>query len=106
MIKTVVFIPIRSNDGRRFPRRTWAEIEGRLKQFGGYTRGPEQQGSWHDGTRWYREPNFPYHIALQSARDLPTWLAFVAWVQEMLGQAAMYIEIAGQPEVIDLRGGD
>jgi hypothetical protein len=78
VLKTVVYIPVRSNDGRTFPRRLWRELELRLRPFGGFTRGPRQRGSWHDGTRWYHEPNHPYYIALRSAKDLPAWLAFVA----------------------------
>jgi hypothetical protein len=104
MIKTVVFIPLRSNDGRPFPLQVWEELQRRLEQFGGYTRGARQQGYWHDGVRWYREPNVPYHVSLISARELPAWLAFVEWVQRAFDQEAMYIEIGGQPEVIDFRG--
>jgi hypothetical protein len=54
--------------------------------------------------RGYREPNVPYHVTLVSARDLPVWLAFVEWAQRAFDQEAMYIEIVGQPEIIDFRG--
>jgi len=98
-----VFIPIRSNAGRPFPRPVWDALLEQLERFGGYTRGARQTGAWHDGARWYREPNFPFTVAL-SVRDLPAWLDLLAWIQEAFGQEALYVEIAGQPGIVDFRG--
>src|SRR5574341_88354 len=35
VIKTVVLIPVRDNDGRLFPKALWEELQGRFMQFGG-----------------------------------------------------------------------
>jgi hypothetical protein len=104
VIKAVVFIPARSNAGRPFPRTVWDALIERLERFGGYTRGPRQIGAWHDGARWYREANFPFTVVL-SVRDLAAWLDLLAWVQEVFEQEALYVEVAGQPEIVDFRAG-
>jgi hypothetical protein len=103
MIKAVVFVPIRSNDGRTFPRESWQELVARCAQFGGVTRAGVVTGVWFSGGQRYRDRNWPYVVALTSWTQLPAWLAVVAWIQERFGQEAMYIEVQGTPEIIDFR---
>lgn len=106
MIKALVFVPVRSNEGRAFPREAWQELLARFEQFGGVTVEPAVSGRWLSGGRWYNEPMRPYLIALTSWRQLPDWLAVVEWIQMRFEQEALYVEVAGQPEVIDFRPGE
>ncbi|MGH2583378.1 MAG: hypothetical protein ACRDJE_00520 [Dehalococcoidia bacterium] len=105
MIKAVVFVPIRSNQGHTFPRRAWQDLLAQLQRFGGVTVEPAVSGRWLSGGRWYDESMLPHVVALTSWRQIPVWLAIVEWAQAHFEQEAMYIEIAGQPEIIDFRAG-
>lgn len=106
MIKTLLLVPIRDNDGKGFPKRVWRELEDRLRRFGGFTRLGLVEGDWTDaGGRIYRDRSRQYSCVL-SARDLAAWLAVVTWAQVRFGQEAMYVEIAGQPEIVDFREAD
>jgi hypothetical protein len=105
LIKTLFLVPIRDNDGKVFPKRAWRELEDRLRMFGGFTRLGLVEGEWTDAAgRIYRDRSRQYGSVL-SVRDLAAWLAIVTWVQERFGQEAMYVEIAGQPEIVDFREG-
>lgn len=103
-IKALFLVPIRDNQGRAFPKRAWRELEDQLRAFGGFTRLGLVEGEWVDATgQIYRDRSRQYSSVL-SVRNLAAWLAIVTWTQERSRQEAMYIEIAGQPEIVDFRG--
>lgn len=105
MIKTVVLIPVRDNDGKAFPRTLWRELADRLTAIeGGYSYTGKVKGEWvdKDGTT-YTDWTNRYEVALTTWRNLGKWLAVVDWAREAFRQEAMYVEVAGVPEI--LRGG-
>lgn len=104
MIKAVVLVPLRDNDGRTFPRSAWRDLEARLQQFGGFTRFPDVIGVWQaSGGQLYRDRSRHYMVSLVSWRLLPAWLKSISWAQDRFAQEAMYVEIGNVPEVIDFR---
>lgn len=65
---------------------------------------PNVYGQWVDERgRVYRDRSRAYTISLSGWRQLPAWLELVAWVQSRFEQDAVYIEVNGAPEVLDLR---
>jgi hypothetical protein len=101
MIKTVVLIPLRDNEGRVFPRSLRRRLEDRLLQFGGLSRTRNVVGIWRSGSTTYRDANYQYTVSLRSWLQLPAWLDVVLWAREQFRQEAMYIEVAGVPEIIE-----
>ncbi|MGI8552617.1 MAG: hypothetical protein ACR2PL_17795 [Dehalococcoidia bacterium] len=99
MIKTVVLIPILDNDGNPFPLSLVREFERRLLRFGGLSRLSGFVGTWEFQGRIYHEPNHQYTVALRSWWDLAAWLDIVMWAKAAFGQEAIYIEVAGVPEI-------
>lgn len=100
MIKTMFLVPIKDNASRPFGRRHWEELEEKLLEFGGYTLGGVVEGSWTAGGKVYRERSRSYIVSLESWTQLPEWLAVIRWVRETFRQEAIYIEVAGIPEII------
>ncbi|MGH2584820.1 MAG: hypothetical protein ACRDJE_07905 [Dehalococcoidia bacterium] len=101
MIKTALVVPVRDNDGRSFSPRVWRELEARLLRFGGYTIEVGVAGAWESGGRLYRDRSRRYTVALPSWFDVPAWLDVVVWARTRFRQEALYIEIAGIPEIAD-----
>lgn len=102
MIKTQVLVPTRDNDGRAFGRSAWRELERRLLAFGGYSRESGVFGGWTDASgRLYNDTSRQYTVALESWLDLAAWLAVVQWARTAFRQDALFIEVAGIPEVAD-----
>ena len=101
MIKTETIIPTSDNDSVAFSRSAWRTLEGRLLEVGGgFTREPVM-GGWADSTgRVYTDRSRRYTVALESWRDLGAWLAVVEWAVVTFRQEALYIEVAGVPEII------
>ncbi len=100
MVKTMFLVPIRDNEGRPFPRSHWRELEQQLLQFGGFSRTTGVAGTWTDGGRIYRDTSRQYVVSLQSWTQIPAWLEIVRWARERFRQEAIYIEVAGVPEII------
>ena len=100
MIRTVVLIPVRDNEGRRFPRAAWTELEVRLLEFGGVTKAGEVEGAWRQGDRLYRDRSAQYVVSLGSWLQLEAWLDVVRWARQEFRQEALYVEVAGIPEII------
>ena len=96
----MVLVPQQDNHGRDFPRSAWLELERRFRQFGGFTRATDVQGEWEDRGRIYRDTSRQYIVALTSWEQLGDWLAVVRWAQATFAQEAMYIEVAGIPEIL------
>ena len=102
MMKTVVIVPVRDNDGRPFPASVWLELEDRLRRFGGFTR-DRVLGEWVEQGRVYRDRSRRYTVSM-SARHLGAWVDLVLWAREAFRQEAMYIEINGVPEILGADG--
>jgi hypothetical protein len=100
MIRTVVLIPIRDNEGRRFPASARKQLERQLLQFGGFTRVPGIVGVWQSGDQIYRDRHHQYVVTLTTWSQLPSWLDVVRWACATFRQEAMYVEVAGVPDII------
>ncbi len=103
MIKTTLVVPVADNDGSAFDRSAWRELESRLMQWGGLTRDSDVTGGWTDGDRTYRDRSRRYVVALASWWDLSAWLAVVDWAGRRFRQEAMFVEVAGIPEIRTVR---
>ena len=102
VIKTAFLVPVRDNDGHPFSRSLWYELERRLVQsFGGYSRASDVRGAWEHQGRVYRDISRQYSVSLERWIELPAWLALIGWVQTSFHQEAIYIEVAGVPEVFE-----
>ena len=99
VIKTLLFVPIRNNEGRPFRRPQWRSLHARLRAFGGYTRLPDVTGEWESAGRVYHDRSRQYLVTLRSWAELGAWLAIVEDVRVALRQEALYIEVAGIPEI-------
>ncbi|MGH2354932.1 MAG: hypothetical protein ACRDJN_25255 [Chloroflexota bacterium] len=100
MIKTVVLIPIRDNAGRRFPQSLFLSLEERLLQFGGFSQTRNVVGAWQADGHTYRDVSVQYTCSLRSWLHLHAWLDVVLWAREQFRQKALYIEVAGVPEIV------
>ncbi len=96
----MVLIPARDNDGRDFPRHVWRDLEQQFRGFGGFTRAAHVEGEWENTGRVYRDVSRQYIVVLSSWEQLSAWLAVVRQAQVTFGQQAMYIEVAGVPEIL------
>ena len=105
MISTAFFIPVTDNLGTPFTAADWRWLEGRaLALFGGMTRSGGQYGLWRDGNQVYRDESIRIGIALQHWIDLPPWLRFVEQARRRFRQIALYIEVAGIPDILGQSG--
>jgi hypothetical protein len=100
MIKTLLLVPVRANDGRPFPPGAWRTLHERLRAFGGFSRLDNVRGEWVSEGRVFRDRSHQYTVSLDSWLDVPAWLEVVTWARELFGQEALYIEVAGVPEII------
>jgi hypothetical protein len=100
MIKAIMLVPVRDNEGKPFRRSIWQQLELRLLQFGGFTRTTGVYGIWESEGRIYQDRSRRYEVALASWTQVAAWLEAVHWVQQAFRQEAIYIEIARIPEII------
>ncbi|MEX0783795.1 MAG: hypothetical protein WD557_14215 [Dehalococcoidia bacterium] len=101
MISTVVLVPTYDNRGEPFGPDVFRDFEARLlSRFGGYTRATDLVGEWVDSGVTYRDHSRQYRVALGSWRALPAFLDLVDWARLTFEQEAMYIEVAGIPEIL------
>lgn len=102
MLRTVLLVPVQDNDGKDFTRGDWDELETRLiLAFGGYTMPGQAEGAWSgEGGHVYRDVSYQYVVSLTTCRQLPAWLEIVEWALVHFHQEAVYVEIAGVPEVL------
>jgi hypothetical protein len=99
VIETVLLVPERDNDGGLISPRLWLELERRLLRFGGLSRTDGVHGAWQSGKRLYRDVSRQYVVALGSWWDLPAWLRIVDGARAAFAQEALYVKVAGVPEV-------
>lgn len=100
MVKTMFLVPLQDNDGQPFGADDWRELEQQLLQFGGFSSGAVVEGAWEAGGRIYRDTSRTYIVALASWTQLPQWLEVVRWARTKFRQEAIYVEVAGIPEII------
>jgi hypothetical protein len=102
LIKAILLVPTRDNDGRAFPERLWRDLERRLAgAFGGFSRRAGVAGAWESGGRLYRDRNREYTIVLSTWRRIAQLLEIADWTCVQFRQEAVYLEIAGLPEVLE-----
>ncbi len=94
-------MPVRDNEGRAFEAEAWAELDRRLLRFGGASAAGMVSGTWDSGEGVHRENNLQYQVGLQRWTDLPEWLDLIRWARRRFRQQAIYVEVAGIPEIID-----
>jgi hypothetical protein len=101
MIKTLVLMPERDNGGAAYVPAVWQGLEARLaREFGGFSRRSEVIGVWHAAGRTYQDASREYTISLTSWRQLAAWLTIVDLARGEFQQEALYVEIAGVPEIL------
>jgi hypothetical protein len=100
MIKTVLLIPMRDNDGQPFPPSAWQALEDRLLVFGGLSWQDGVHGVWEAAGRVYRDESRQYTVSLTSWREFPSWLNAVEWARDQFRQIALYIEVVGVSEIL------
>jgi hypothetical protein len=62
-------------------------------------------GEWEFGGRVYRDRSREYVVSLKSWWQLNAWLQIAEWAREEFGQEAVYIEVAGIPEILSGNSG-
>lgn len=101
MIKVIVFIPVRDNDGLPFARADFARFEAELRGLsGGFTRRAGVSGEWRDGDRVYEDESIEYVVTLEPWRALAGWLSTIDAARAAFRQEALYIEVNGYPEIL------
>ncbi len=101
MIKTMVLIPVFDNDGAPFSSSDWLQLESRLLAFGGLNWTDNVTGMWRSTDRVYQDRCRQYVVSLPSWLQLAAWLEVVLWARTRFRQVAIYIEVAGIPEVLE-----
>jgi hypothetical protein len=101
MIKAILLVPLRDNQGAAFGVSAFPELEERLLHLaGGLSRRPGVDGIWSDGRRTYRDRSTEYAVALASWRQVQAFLDVADWARARFTQEAIYIEINGSPEIL------
>jgi hypothetical protein len=57
-------------------------------------------GAWRGPDRVDTDEVSRYDVSVSSWLDIPNWLGVALWVRERFRQEAVYIEIAGIPEIL------
>jgi hypothetical protein len=100
VIKTSVLIPLADNEGAAFSKITWEGLHTRLADFGGFSFTRGVFGFWVDAGKTYEDESRQYSISLDSWTQFPAWLAVMQWARVEFRQLALYIEVAGHPEIL------
>lgn len=101
MVKTMLLVPVADNAGEVFGPEDFRELESRLLALGGgFSRQANVAGAWAYEGRVIRDESRQYLVALQGWRDVAAWLDIVEWARIRFRQDAMYVEVAGIPEVL------
>jgi hypothetical protein len=104
MIKAVVLVPTTDNDGLPFSQSTWDTLREQLLGFGGYSLREGVSGAWVSQAKVYRDRSDEFTVSLTSWIQVTDWLTVVQWAKAAFRQEAMYIEIAGVPEILSISG--
>ncbi len=100
MIEAVVLVPVTDNDGALFPASAWRTLEQRLLQFGGFSVREGVRGAWRGEERVYHDRLVEYTTSLTSWNQFPKWLIVVRWAKTQFRQEAIYIRVAGVPDIL------
>jgi hypothetical protein len=100
MIETLLLVPLRDNQGRAFARTLWAELEVRLLDFGGVSDIGVVAGVWRSGDVTFRDRSRQFVVSLASWRQFGGWLLVAEWARTAFRQEAVYIRVAGIPEIL------
>jgi hypothetical protein len=100
MIEVMFLVPVRDNTGGALRRQFWRMLRQRLRRtFGRYSERRNVVGSWTHAGRVYRDRSREFTVAITSWAQLPAWLALIEWVRVEARQEALYIRVAGIPEI-------
>ncbi len=101
MIKATILIPKRDNDGRPFDRRILQAFEARLIELsGGFSITRDVEGVWRYEGKTYIDRSDRYEVAMQDWDGIAPFLEVVRWARVRFRQEALYVEIAGIPQII------
>lgn len=107
MILASVLIPETDNTGNEVLPETIERLCNHLlRDFGGFSKTPGVIGAWRTNIggreRVFHDRLCRYDVALDSWLALPLFIDFITHAQQVLHQQAMYVTIAGIPEILDL----
>lgn len=102
MIPCSILVPLARNDGRPQPRKLFRQLEDELiERFGGFTDAGLKGGGWRDDDGVvYRDRSRQYDIAVTTWKDVPGFLQIAESVATRFGQLAVFITIAGIPDIL------
>ena len=101
LLRTMILVPIADNARQPYPAETWRELRRKLVDtIGGYSNTGVVRGAWRDGETVYTDASQQIIVSLESVRQIPQWLEIVEWVLREFRQEAVYVEIAGTPEIL------
>lgn len=100
MIETMFLVPERDNAGAPLPLGFWRTLRGELAaRFGGFSERRGVEGRWVYEGRTYHDRSRELTVAFSTWGQLPAWLAIVEWARVEARQEALYIRVAGTPEI-------
>lgn len=101
MIKATILVPKRDNNGLPFERITLQVFEARFVELsGGFSITRDVEGVWRYEGRTYLDRSDRYEVAMPDWDGVAPFLKLARWARVQFRQEAMYIEIAGIPQVI------
>ena len=102
MFEVHIFIPLKSNDGKKFPPSHHVAFEAFvLVRFEGITRlAGTAAGHWRDGSKTYSDTLIIYVIALNSIAQGHLVAEVVAFAKVHYGQEAIYVRYLGIAEIL------
>ncbi|PZC48586.1 MAG: hypothetical protein DK306_000849 [Chloroflexi bacterium] len=95
-------VPVTDKAGQAVRSEAWDRLAGRiLDVVGGFQQTRVVAGAWRsDSGQVFHEESREYVMALDSMRQVADFLALVDWAAAAFAQAAMFVEVAGIPEVL------
>lgn len=105
MIKTMFLLPEQDNSGVDWEDDKLSALETvLLDAFGGYTVDGLVHGAWRSPYgKEMRDSCIRYVVALDSIAKLSAWVDLIHDVLVDFDQQAIYVEVAGIPEIINRR---
>jgi hypothetical protein len=103
VIPASIIIPIADNEGKPFADGQFVAFEDHLLGLAdGLTRRDNVMGQWRaDDGVVYRDVSYEYEVSMGSWRDIGAFLAVADRAREEFRQLAVYVRIAGIPEVLE-----
>lgn len=103
MIATFFLVPITDNEGAPFAPSQFREVTKLLLDaFGGFSGPTIVDGMWRgDDGRVYKDRSRRYDVALTSWRQVQNLVEIVDWVCSEFRQEAIFLSVAGVPEIVN-----